>query len=325
MWRVTRVMVLGGGGFIGAHLVRALLDAGDEVSVVDAWCDYGEPATRKRARTLAWRREHLLGGAEIRTCHTDERSQMAALMREFEPEVIAHLANLPLAARAQSDPQVAQQGIVGATEAMLATLHEGHRPRRLIYVSSSMVYGDFAAEPMAEDQRVMPAEIYGRLKLDGERAVRAAAERDGYEATVVRPSAVYGPGDLGGRFIERLVDAARCGGTLTLAVAPSTRLDFTFVGDLANGLRLACNHRRAAHGTFNLTRGEGRTLGEAISIVRALGHEINVVFGEHDEVRRPRRGALDTSRAQRILGYEAPHSLERGLMRYLQTPVFALA
>jgi UDP-glucose 4-epimerase len=314
---VTRLLVLGGGGFIGAHLVRSLLDAGDEVVVVDAWCRYGAPESAERARTLAWRRRRLLTGAALCTLHTDDAASLRALVAAYEPEVVVHLANLPLAARAQSHPEEAEAGILGATRALLDVLRAGRRPGRLVYASSSMVYGDFAVEPMPEDHRPAPRETYGRMKLAAEQAVAEAAARDGYEATIVRPSAVYGPGDLGGRFIARLVDAARTGATFELAASRSTRLDFTFVEDLVAGLSLACGHPAAAGETFNITSGSARTLGEAIGIVRGLGHELRVVRSADPAV-RPRRGTLDIARAERLIGYRAEHTLESGLARYLE-------
>jgi UDP-glucose 4-epimerase len=316
MRAVTRLLVLGGGGFIGAHLVRSLVDDGLDVDVVDAWCRYGGPDSADRERTIAWRRERLLTGAEISTLHTGD-DRLGALLAARRPEVVVHLANLPLAGRAQADPAQAGRAILGATQAVLEAIRQTHRPVRLVYVSSSMVYGDFAIEPMPESWEPAPRETYGRLKLASERAVREAASRDGYEATVVRPSAVYGPGDLGGRFIQRLVEAARSGGRFRLGGSPSTRLDFTNVGDLVGGLRLACTHPAAAGQTFNLTSGNARTLGEAIAIVRSLGHELDVVRATGEPTVRPRRGTLDISLASNLLGYRPEHTLEAGLAEYL--------
>jgi len=317
---VTRVLVFGGGGFIGAHLVRNLVDRGWEVGVADAWCDYGAEPSAGRTGTIAWRRDHLLAGAEISTLHTDDGRGLRMLVERTRPEVVVHLANLPLAALAQAEPVEARRAILGATEAVLDALRDGRRPQRVVYVSSSMVYGEFEVEPMPESREPAPREAYGRLKLAAERAVRTAARRDGYEATIVRPSAVYGPGDLGGRFIQQLIDAARTGGRLELRAMPSVRLDFTSVVDLAVGLRLACTHPAAAGETFNITSGNARSLGEAIGIVRSLGHDLDVVQAVDEATVRPRRGTLDITRATELLGFRPEHTLETGLARYLDVP-----
>jgi UDP-glucose 4-epimerase len=325
MREVTRLLVLGGGGFIGSHLVRRLIDEGGDVTVVDAWCDYGATARAERAATIAWRREHLLSGAAVSTLHTDDGQGLLELIEAVRPEVVVHLANLPLAARAQADPDAARRAILGATQAVLAALHDGPRPRRLVYVSSSMVYGDFEVEPMPESREPAPRETYGRLKLAAEQAVRAAAGRDGYEATIVRPSAVYGPGDLGGRFIQRLVESARTGETFRLGAAASTRLDFTNVLDLAGGLGLACTHAAGGGETFNITSGNARTLGEAIEIVRASRGDLRVEQARGEPTIRPRRGTLDITRAANLLGYRPQHTLERGLAGYLDSLELARA
>jgi nucleoside-diphosphate-sugar epimerase len=317
MGAVTRLLVFGGGGFIGSHLVRSLIDDGGDVEVVDGWCRYGAADSAERARTLAWRREHLLAGAALSTLHTDDGRAVRRLLGRHRPEVVVHLANLPLAGRAQADPAGAGRAIVGATQAVLGAIHDSHRPKRLVYVSSSMVYGDFVVEPMPESREPAPRETYGRLKLAAERAVREAAGRDGFEATIVRPSAVYGAGDLGGRFIQRLVEAARTGATFRLGGPAEARLDFTNVLDLACGLRLACTREAAAGGTFNVTSGRARSLGEAIGIVRSLGHELDVVAATDEATVRPRRGTLDISLAAERLGYRPRHTLESGLEGYL--------
>lgn len=314
---MTRVLVVGGGGFIGAHLVRTLVDRGAAVTVVDAWRSYGASLGGEREQTLAWRCERLLAGADVHTLSTDDTDTLRALVAERAPEVVVQLANLPFAQRAFERPSEARREIVGSTEALLRTLDRAPQLRHVVYVSSSMVYGDFEREPMPEEGPCRPREPYGRFKHAAERLVRRHAAVAGHAVTVVRPSAVYGPGDLGGRFIQRLVAAARSGDTLTLTGAAHTRLDFTFVEDLADGLRRATAHPTGASATFNMTFGEARSLAEAIAIVRDLGHPVAIEHANDPTTFRPRRGALDISRARRALGYDPRHGLERGLERYL--------
>ncbi|MGA2471217.1 MAG: NAD(P)-dependent oxidoreductase [Solirubrobacteraceae bacterium] len=315
---MTRVLVVGGGGFIGAHLVRALSDHDADVTVVDCWRRYGAPASQRRELILAWRREHLLAGARVHSLSLSDAGAFARVVAESSPEVVVQLANLPLARRALERPREAHREIVGVTAELLRALARAPCLARLVYVSSSMVYGDFEREPMGEDGSCRPREPYGALKREAELLVCADGAARGYQVTVVRPSAVYGPGDLHDRFMGRLLGAAHGGLPLALTDSPGTALDFTFVEDLADGLRLACTHPAAGDLTFNLTRGEGRTLAEAIAIVRGLGYPLAVAREPSAFERfRPRRGALDISRARRLLGYDPPHSLESGLARSL--------
>jgi len=314
---MTRVLVAGGGGFIGAHLVRTLVDHGAAVTVADAWRSYGAPASEERERTLAWRREQLLDGADVRTLSTDDSDRLRELIHELEPEVVVQLANLPFAQRAFERPDEARSEILGSTETLLGVLADAPGLRHIVYVSSSMVYGDFDREPMPEYARCKPREPYGRFKHAAEALVRSHGLKSGHTVTVVRPSAVYGPGDLGERFVQRLIAAAHSGSTLTLTGGGHTRLDFTFVEDLADGLRRATLQPAGPGATFNMTYGHGRSLEEAVGIVRGLGFSIEVEHAVEQFQFRPRRGTLDISRARQALGYDPRYSLERGLERYV--------
>jgi nucleoside-diphosphate-sugar epimerase len=131
---------------------------------------------------------------------------------------------------------------------------------------------------------------------------------------------VYGPGDANGRFLQRLVEAATTGRTLQLTADPATRLDFTWVQDLARGLAGAATCPGAVHETFNLTAGESRSLREAIDVVRARGHAV-AVRTRPSVTPRPRRGTLDIARARAVLGYRPRCSLEEGLAAYLDAAI----
>jgi nucleoside-diphosphate-sugar epimerase len=225
---------------------------------------------------------------------------------------VVHLANLPLVAVAGRDPALAHHAIAGTTARVVAAV-ERHAPAaRLTYVSSSMVYGDFTRDPQPERAPLAPLEPYGVSKLAAERLVRASRTR----WTIVRPSAVYGPGDGNGRFVQRLVEAAVQERPLRLTAALDTRLDFTAVTDLARGLAQAALSPVAEHETYNLTAGRARSLRDAIEAVRALGHDVEV-HPSPAQGARPRRGTLDITFAREALGYEPRRTLEDGLAAYL--------
>ena len=136
----------------------------------------------------------------------------------------------------------------------------------------------------------------------------------------MRPSAVYGPGDANGRFLQRLVEAATTGSTLQLTADPATLLDFTWVKDLARGIADAATSPHAVCETFNLTAGRARSLSEAIDVVRACGHAV-AVRRRPATTLRPRRGSLDITRARDVLGYRPRCTLEDGLAAYLDAAV----
>ena len=313
---VRRVLLIGGGGFIGAHLARELLDRGHRVVVLDDDRTYlpgGEP---EAVRARAWRRETLLSGTELRAGGPDDPAHLAPELRAAAPDAVVHLANLPLAGVAAADPREARRSIVQGTANVLAATEQQAPAARLTFVSSSMVYGDFSQDPQPESAPLRPCEPYGACKLEAERLVRAS----GLRWTIVRPSAVYGPGDANGRFLQRLVEAATTGRTLQLTADPATRLDFTWVQDLARGLADAALSDDAIGETFNLTAGQARSLDDAIRAVRAHGHTVSV-RRRPATARRPSRGTLDIARARSLIGYRPRCSLEDGLAAYLDATV----
>jgi nucleoside-diphosphate-sugar epimerase len=309
---VGRALLIGGAGFIGAHLARELLARGHEVVVLDDDRNFLTGAERAAARGRAWRRRTLLTGAALRAGGPDDRERLRRDVAAVGPDVVVHLANLPLADVAARDPAAARRSIVDGTANVLAAVAAAAPGARLTYVSSSMVYGDFTAEPQPERAPLRPCEPYGACKLAAEVRVRAT----GLDWTIVRPSAVYGPGDANGRVLQRVVEAAALGRTLELTADPGTRLDFTWVGDLAAGLAAAALSPDASRRTFNVTAGRARSLREAIGIVRALGYDVDV-RAQAKTVFRPRRGTLDIEHARGVLGYAPRSSLEDGLAAYL--------
>jgi nucleoside-diphosphate-sugar epimerase len=306
------VLLIGGAGFIGAHLAREMLDRRHDVVVLDDDRTYlpgGEP---EAVRARAWRRQALLSGADLRAGGPDDLVALSREVRLAAPDAVVHLANMPLAGVAAADPAAARRSIVDGTANVLAAVAAQAPGARLTFVSSSMVYGDFSRDPQPESAPLRPCEPYGACKLEAERLVRASALR----WTIVRPSAVYGPGDANGRFLQRLVEAATTGRPLQLTADPATRLDFTWVKDLARGLADAATSPDAAGETFNLTAGQSRSLGDAIDVVRARGHHV-AVRRRPATTGRPRRGTLDIARARTVLGYRPRCSLEDGLAAYL--------
>jgi nucleoside-diphosphate-sugar epimerase len=295
-----------------------MLDRRHDVVVLDDDRTYlpgGEPDA-ERAR--AWRRQVLLSGAELRGGGPDDPVALAREVRDAAPDAVVHLANLPLAGVAAADPAEARRSIVDGTANVLAAVVAQAPGVRLTFVSSSMVYGDFSRDPQPESAPLRPCEPYGACKLEAERLVRASP----LAWTIVRPSAVYGPGDANGRFLQRLVEAATTGRTLQLTADPATRLDFTWVQDLARGLADAATSPDAIGETFNLTAGASRSLGDAIDVVRARGHAV-AVRRRPATTARPRRGTLDIARARTVLGYRPRCTLEDGLAAYLDVAVGA--
>jgi nucleoside-diphosphate-sugar epimerase len=207
--------------------------------------------------------------------------------------------------------------ILNGTVNVLESVRDVDSVDRFAYTSSSMIYGDFQYRPADEEHPTNPKGVYGGTKLGGEVITRSFSNQYDIEHVIVRPSAVYGPTDANRRVSQIFVERALNGEPLELHGGGTQKLDFTFVEDTAQGFALAALEDNAANETFNITRGEGRSIRELAEVV---GSHVGGVETIETEARmsRPKRGALDIEKAQRLLGYEPQYSLEDGMEQYVQ-------
>ena len=236
-------------------------------------------------------------------------------MLDASPEYILHLGALPLATVARVSADHAFESILRGTFNLVELALEVG-VEKLLYVSSSMVYGDFTQMPMPEDARTAPKDPYGGFKLAGETIVETFSRARGLPYAIVRPSAVYGPTDMNDRIVQRFVECALWGRPLTIVDPDNTYLDFSYVKDVAQGM-VDVLLSPVTNETFNITAGEGRSLSELRALLRDQYPTMPVEVSTKAEDFRPKRGALDVSKARALVGYEPRYSLERGVQEYL--------
>jgi nucleoside-diphosphate-sugar epimerase len=313
-----RVLVTGGLGFIGCHLVEHLRAAEPdaEIFVYDAqlaYDDEAKPVTAAKRERERWVRQ----SAEVFIGDLRDKEKLERVIRVLQPTSVVHLAAVPIAAIADQRPAWVTEVNVGGTLNLLRALSD-LRPtlRRLVFLSSSFVYGDFRTEPISEDTPCSPIDLYGATKLTGEYLVRGFCRHEGTEAVVIRPSAAYGPFDTNRRVIQRYVEAAIAGEPLHIHRQASP-LDFTYVEDVAAGIVLALTAPAAANRVFNITAGEARGLDEVVELLRGWFPDLETCHTE-GRPNTPRRGRLDITQATTELGYARRYSLEDGLRQYLE-------
>jgi nucleoside-diphosphate-sugar epimerase len=311
------VLVTGGAGFIGAHTAARLLREGHEVAVLDPLRMHPPSLELNELASLRFRRESLLCGAVSIAGSTADKSATLRALLEVRPRHVVHLGARPLATDALERSEQALDSIVRGTFNLLLAAQEVGTVEKLVYVSSSMVYGDFRSEPQAEEAETSPKEVYGGMKLAAEILVKVFSQTSGLQYVIVRPTAVYGPTDVNGRIVQRIVDAAVLGRPLRLVNPATTRLDFTYVEDVAEGLRLALLSP-IVNETFNVSAGRGRSIAELYELVRRRFPRLEAEMVEQADDFRPRRGTLDITKARSLLGYEPRYQLEVGIDAYLE-------
>ena len=308
---VMKILVTGGKGFIGSKIVE-MLSKDPKVTVVDNHDTYGITTKEDLHKLLQWRTRNWKA-ENVSVIDGDILDRLVCLKAfSHNPEIVIHLATYPRAKIVDEDPIVGIPKVINTTTNLLWH-SEKWNVKKFVYVSSSMVYGDFV-DGTKEDASTKPKNIYGEAKLTGERMVKLFAKRDGLNYNIIRPSGVYGPGDMPDRVVSKFFAKAMKNETITLHNG-NNKVDFTYRQDAARGIVLAALSS-VANVSFNITAGNAtslRTLAE--TIIEITGSESDIEdIGNHKLY--PMRGTLDISRAKDLLDYEPEFSLKQGLDSY---------
>jgi nucleoside-diphosphate-sugar epimerase len=308
-----KILVTGGLGFIG-HNVVALLEAKEhQVVITDTQTNYGIIPQDELDYLIAERRKKIATDRIYRIDIAD-RDGIDWVIREHKPDAIIHMASFPRQKVVNANPaygaQVMMEGLINVLESA-----KRHQVERVVYISSSMVYGDFE-DQVAEDSACTPIGQYGIMKLAGEQLVKDYHRRGAFDYIIIRPSAVYGPLDVEDRVVAKFMLAAMRGETLKVNGAEET-LDFTYVDDAANGIVSATTRIMSANRIYNITKSHSVSLLEAAeTIVRIVGK--GTVEVRDKDADFPSRDALDIDRARVILGYDPKVDVEEGFQRYYE-------
>jgi nucleoside-diphosphate-sugar epimerase len=303
----VQIVVTGGAGFIGSHLTEALLARGDAVRVVDCFTDYYDPAAKEA--NLAGVGDHPrfeLVRADLRTADLDAALDGA--------EVVFHEAAQPGVRLSWADGFAAYDGHnILATQRLLEAARRVTTLQRLVYASSSSVYGNAARYPTTEEDRPAPHSPYGVTKLAAEHLCAAYAANFALPTVMLRYFTVYGPRQRPDMAFHRLLLAGLGGAPFPLYGDGSAVRDFTFVGDVV-AANLAAAGADVAPGTVcNIAGGGQAVLRDIIDLAGdLLGAPVPLerFAGQAGDVART-GGTID--RAGELLGWEPAVGLREGL------------
>ncbi len=321
-----RVLLVGGAGFIGHNLALELKRRGADVSVVDGLEVNNLLSLHTVTNKLAERdlylsvineRLELLRSAGIPLYVEDARDypRLSLLFGQLKPQVVVLLAAVSHASRSNKDPYHTFDHSFRTLENALDNSRGS--VEHFIYFSSSMVYGNFAEAAVTEESQCNPLGIYGALKFGGEKLVIAYNQVFNMPYTIVRPSALYGERCISRRVGQVFIENAMRGQGLVIRGDGTDRLDFTYIGDLVNGVCGCIERPEAKNQIFNLTYGQGRSLNEMAEIVRSEFPGIGLQHMERDAL-MPERGTLSVEKAKRLIGYTPQYHLDVGYRRYIQ-------
>ena len=304
-----RVLVTGGAGFIGSHLVDALLAQGHAVTVLD---DFSTGSLDNLAQAASSGRLRLLRGSILDSAAVE--AAMAGC------ELVFHLA-VQCVRRSLGNPRESHD--VNATGSFnVLEAARGLGVRRVVYCSSSEVYGNSSDGLLTEETPCRPVTVYGAAKLAGELYADAYRQTYGLETVIVRPFNAYGPRaperGMRAEVIPRFLIRALNGLPPVIFGDGSNGRDFTYVEEVARGLLLAGLAPQAAGVTVNIAYGRMVTVREVAEVVlRATGrNDLSAAL----HTARPgdvHKLHADNRRAEALLGYRPGIRFEDGVARYV--------
>jgi len=298
-----RVLVTGGGGFIGSNLVRALLERGDSVRVLDNF----STGNRRNLEDL---------GSEVEMVEGELRSYERVHAAVRGVEVVFHQGALPSVPRSVQDPLTTSAvNVEGTLNVLLAARDEGIR--RVVFASSSSVYGNSGALPRVETASADPISPYAVSKLAAERYCVGFHAVYGLETVALRYFNVFGPGQdplsQYAAVVPRFIFAAVEGRPMPIHGDGTQSRDFTYVANVVQANLLAADAPEAGGRVFNVATGRAASVDELADAIAAL-----VGRPAEKEYLPTRAGDVrdswaDVSEARRVLGYEPTVGLEEGL------------
>jgi nucleoside-diphosphate-sugar epimerase len=321
-----RVLLIGGAGFIGHNLALELKRRGAEVTVIDGLEVNNLLSLHTAANNMPERdlylsiineRLELMRAAGIPLHVEDARNypRLSLLFSALKPQVVVLLAAVSHASRSNKDPYHTFDHSFRTLENALDNARDS--VEHFIYFSSSMVYGNFEGAAVTEETNCNPMGIYGALKFGGEKLVIAYNQVFKMPYTIVRPSALYGERCISRRVGQVFIENALRGNDLVIKGDGDECLDFTYIGDLVNGICCTIGSPGGKNQIFNLTYGQGRSLNEMASIVQSEFPGIKVNHMARDAL-MPERGTLDVSKAKKLIGYQPSFPLDVGYRRYIE-------
>ena len=307
-----KFIVTGGAGFIGHNVVRQLEKLGHTCFVLDSVTNYGFVNKAE----LEYLRIERLARIKAGVHYVDlrEHKQVEDFFRTFSTEcaAVVHLASFPRQKVVSRNPVWGSE-VMSTSLVNLLELTKNYHIPKFVYISSSMVYGDFK-DDVTEDYHCRPQGQYGIMKLMGEHLVKDYTRRNCFDHVIIRPSAVYGEYDVEDRVVSKFMLAAMRGETLRVNGA-NEMLDFTYVEDAAAGIVAATLHSNAVNGTYNITKSHSTSLLQAAGLAIRIAGAGTVQVGAKD-ADFPSRGALNINHAKRDFGFNPQVDVEEGFQRY---------
>ena len=320
-----KIIIIGGAGFIGHNLGIKLKENNFDVSIVDGLevnnltsviGNYDNLPYPLLSKKIIDSRLDLLSEKKIPLYVQDARNyhSLSHIISKTKPEVVIHLAAVSHAVRSNKNPYNTFDHSLRTLENALDASRDC--VKHFIFLSSSMVYGNFKKQEATEESVCEPIGIYGALKYAAEKIIIAYNQVFNLPYTILRPSALYGERCISRRVGQIFIENALFDKDLTINGDGKEKLDFTYIEDLTEGILNIINNKNSINQIFNLTYGEGREIYEMIDILKDSFPKLKVKKVDRDNL-MPHRGTLSMNKAKSLLSFKSNWRLEKGYKRYI--------
>jgi len=297
-----KILIFGGAGFIGHHLVNHL-QQNHEVCVYDNFSIFGVKHERQKhkiiqGRTSEWYNVDTVNGSIIET------SLVHNTFDKFQPDIVVNLAAYPRVSLSEDYPILSAEGMI---QGMINTMYRS--VKKYIHVSSSNVYGHYQNDA-DEDTLCAPINLYGSLKLTQEYLLKAHSKNKGFNYVIFRPICVFGNYDLGDRLVPKFIKS--CINSQEVFYSENTTTDITYVDDLVQALTLSIESD-VGNETFNISSGHSLTIKQLAEIIKNHFVSESKLIPVKREKYFPNRGSLSIKKVQNVLGYKRKFDLFQAL------------
>ena len=321
-----KILIIGGGGFIGHNLALQIVKRGGNVEIIDSLEVNNYTSVLSNKDNLPFpdlslkildQRLFLLKENKIPLHVIDARNYHALSHKidEIKPKIIIHLAAVSHANRSNKDPHSTFDHSLRTLENALD--NSKNKIDHFIYFSSSMVYGNFKSGQVDEETICNPLGIYGALKYSGEKMVIAYNQVFGLPYTIIRPSALYGERCISRRVGQIFIENAINNLKIKINGDGSEKLDFTYIKDLVEGIITIIENKNSHNEIFNLTYGSARPISDLVEILYDFFPKIEIEKVQKDLL-MPERGTLSNDKIKDLLGFKSSWSIDRGYRNYIE-------
>lgn len=320
-----KVLLIGGVGFIGHNLALELRRQGAHVDIADGFrvnsllnlsIENQETQDIEVYRDFLEERLELLrsSNTNLFISNATDRYEISKILDKHY-DVVYLLAAVSHASRSNTDPVGSLEN--GLLPFVNVVSELTNKPRtRLVYLSSSTVYGHFSKDSVDETDVCNPYGMYAVLKHVGERILFETGKHSDLNFSIVRPSALYGERCVSRRVSQIFLENAFAGRKLVYKGDKDEKLDFTYINDLVQGLMLAGFHENGYRELFNITFGNARPVLSLVDILREYFPKLKLEVMERDQA-TPLRGTLMNTKAKDLLGFNPQWRLEEGYAKYI--------